>query len=505
MERHRDEKGRFVKGHTGNPNGRMPKTREIKFYDLTVSAISEQDWIGIVDKAKEQAKRGDAIARKWLADYLVGQAVSRIDNERLAIGTETVEQKAAVIGADQIAASFVDVYRDIVNHKHTEYVFHGGRGSTKSSFVSLVFIELLENNPNWHGLALRQVGNTLRDSVYSQLTWAISVLGHEDLYKFTTSPMEIEYKPTKQKIYFRGADSPLKIKSIKPTFGAIGLLWFEELDAFNGENSVRSIEQSAIRGTDTAYIFKTFNPPPTNQSWANKFVTIPKDSRYLHKSDYLSVPHEWLGQVFFDEAEHLKQINPQAYEHEYLGVPNQTGGLVFPNVELRAITDDEIKKFDYIYEGLDFGYAVDPLHWVRLSYHAGKGELYIYDEFRAVKMGNKELAETLIAQKGCGYSRLIIADSAEPKSVADLNTYGLTVKGAEKPPESVRYSMKWLQSRAKIIIDPVRCPYTAQEFSNYEYEQTRDGDYISQFPDKDNHGIDGVRYALNTVWRKAGQ
>lgn len=505
MERQRDEKGRFLKGHTGNPNGRMPKTREIKFYDLTVSAISEQDWSGIVDKAKEQAKRGDAIARKWLADYLVGQAVSRIDNERLAIGTETVEQKASVIGADQIAASFVDVYRDIVNHKHTEYVFHGGRGSTKSSFVSLVFIELLENNPNWHGLALRQVGNTLRDSVYSQLTWAISVLGHEDLYKFTTSPMEIEYKPTKQKIYFRGADSPLKIKSIKPTFGAIGLLWFEELDAFNGENSVRSIEQSAIRGTDTAYIFKTFNPPPTNQSWANKFVTVPKESRYLHKSDYLSVPHEWLGQVFFDEAKHLKQINPPAFEHEYLGVPNQTGGLVFPNVELRAITDDEIKKFDYTYSGLDFGYAMDPLHFVQLNYDPKKEIIYVFQEFRAKGMSNRELAENLKKMFKLTREDLIIADSAEPKSVDDLLAYGLYCRGAEKGADSVRYSISWLQNRAKIVIDPVRCPYTAQEFSNYEYEQTRDGDYISQFPDKDNHGIDAVRYSLNLQWRKPGK
>ena len=500
----RDDKGRFVEGNKAS-SGRPTKTREIKFFDLTVSAVTENDWSDIVSKAKDQAKRGDSVARKWLADYLVGQAVSRMENEHMAIGQSETDEHKTVIGAEQIASSFADVYRDILDHKHTEYVFHGGRGSTKSSFASLAFILLLENNPKWHGLAMRQVGNTLRDSVYSQLSWAISELGHEELYKFTTSPMEIELKSTKQKIYFRGADSPLKIKSIKPPFGAIGLLWFEELDAFHGENSVRSIEQSAIRGTDTAYIFKTFNPPATNQSWANKFVLVPKESRYLHKSDFLSVPKEWLGQVFLDEAEHLRQVNPAAYEHEYLGVPNQTGGLVFPNVELRAITNDEIKGFDYLYSGLDFGYAVDPLHFVRLSYDPKKEIIHIYQEFRAKGMSNRELAENLKKLFGLTREDLIIADSAEPKSVDDLIAYGLYCRGAEKGADSVRYSISWLQNRAKIVIDPVRCPYTAQEFSNYEYVQTRDGDYVSQFPDKENHGVDSVRYALNLIWRRAGK
>lgn len=414
------------------------------------------------------------------------------------------EEFLTSLTADQIAGSFTDAYRDILEHRHTEYVFHGGRGSTKSSFTSLIFIMLLENNPKWHGLALRQVGNTLRDSVYSQLAWAITELGHEDQYKFTTSPMEIEHKKTGQKVYFRGADSPLKIKSIKPPFGAIGLLWFEELDAFHGESAVRSIEQSAIRGTDTAYIFKTFNPPPTVQSWANKFIHIPKETRYVHKSDYLSVPKEWLGQVFLEEAAHLKEINPQAYEHEYLGIPNQTGGLIFPNLIQREISDEEISSFAYVYQGLDWGFAVDPVEWGKCAFDARKRVLYLFDEFRAIGMGNRELFEELTQHKGVKPNDLIIADNAEPKSIADLNSYGLTVRGTEKFPDSVRYSIKWLQSLNAIIVDPRRCPYTAREFSEYEYPHTKDGEFVSQYPDKNNHSIDRTRYATTMLWRKAG-
>jgi PBSX family phage terminase large subunit len=217
--------------------------------------------------------------------------------------------------ADTISGSFFDAYRDIQAHKHTEYVFKGGRGSTKSSFVSEVIIELLINNSDWHVLVTRQVANTLRDSVYSQLVWAINYLGLSDRFKCTTSPLEITYIPTDQKIYFRGGDDPLKIKSIKPRFGYINILWFEELDQFRGAAEVRSIVQSALRGGDQAYIFKSYNPPRSRSNWVNKQLEIPKDNRYIHESDYRSVPAEWLGQAFIDEAMFLKDVNPPAYEH----------------------------------------------------------------------------------------------------------------------------------------------------------------------------------------------
>ena len=406
--------------------------------------------------------------------------------------------------ANSIAGSFYDAYRDITAHGHTEYVFRGGRGSTKSSFTSEVIIELIVNNPEWHALVTRQVANTLRDSVYSQLVWAINYLGLSDKFKCTTSPLEITYIPTGQKIYFRGGDDPLKIKSIKPRFGYINILWFEELDQFRGERAVRSIVQSALRGGNQAYIFKSFNPPRTKSNWVNKSLEIPKENRYVHESDYRRVPKEWLGQAFIDEAEHLKEINPPAYEHEYLGIASAIGGLVFENVEIRSITDEEIAQFDRIYDGLDFGYYPDPAQYNRVHYDAARMTLYIFAEYRGWKHSNQQLYDALIG-KGVKPSDTVIADSAEPKSIADLRAYGLACLGAEKGPESVRYSIKWLQSLKAIVIDNKRCPYTADEFLNYEHEMNKDGDYLSDFPDFDNHAIDACRYACNRIWKRRGK
>jgi phage terminase large subunit len=426
------------------------------------------------------------------------------------------QSKSIPFPADVIAPSFLDVYRDIRDKKHTEYLFYGGRGSTKSSFVSLVTIWLMVNNPLVHALAVRQVANTLRDSVFSQLQWAINELGLSDSFKCTISPLEIEYIPTGQKIYFRGADDPLKIKSIKPQFGYIGILWFEELDQFHGAEPIRSIEQSALRGGDSAYIFKNFNPPRTANNWANKYVKIPKESQLQHSSNFLSVPPEWLGRTFLDEAEHLKEVNPMAYAHEYMGEITGSGGMVFENVKIREITDEEIfgkddglghriGGFDRVGQGLDWGYFPDPLAWGKSHFDANRRILYIFDEYKAVKKSNRAVYDDLVKIKGLTPEQLIIADSASPKDIADFREFGASMRGAEKGPESVTYSMKWLQSLTEIVIDPVRCPEHAQEFLNYELEMDKDGEYISSYPDRDNHFIDEVRYAHNLTWRIRGK
>lgn len=439
--------------------------------------------------------------------------------DEIEINAGARDEKPFAIPAELLAPSFLNAYRDIANNNHTEYVFSGGRGSTKSSFVSLAFIYLLMNNPDVHGLALRQVKDTIRDSVYAQLQWAISELGLSEQFKSTISPFEMTYLPTGQTIYFRGANDPGTIKSIKPPFGYIGLLWFEELDQFHGPEAVRKIEQSVIRGGDDAWIFKSFNPPPTRSNWANKYLAIPKATQYQHQSNYISVPVEWLGNAFISEAEHLKEVNPNAYEHEYMGNPVNDGGLVFPNVVLQAITDEQIAQFDRVLNGLDWGYAINPASYGKMNYDATRRILHIYGEAQYLRRSNKALFDALVADglireekyiddKGnevVAYPDLIIADSAEPKSVGDFKSFGANVRGAEKGPESVRYSMKWLQGLTAIIIDPVRAPVHAQQFANYEYERTRDGEIIDEYPDKDNDSIDDVRYATNLIWRRRGE
>ena len=407
--------------------------------------------------------------------------------------------------ADTISAPFVDVFRDVKNQEHLEYVLKGGRGSTKSSFTSLVMVYLLIRNPEIHGIALRQVANTLRDSVYTQLVWAINMLGLAEEFKCITSPLEITYIATGQKIYFRGADKPEKIKSIKPVFGHIGLLWFEELDQFFGQEAIRKIEQSVIRGGELAWEFKTYNPPRTAANWVNNYVLVPKPNQYQHHSTYLTVPRKWLGTQFLNEAEHLKKVNPLAYKHEYLGEITGTGGLVFENVVLREITEEEIKEFDRVMEGLDWGYFPDPFAWIKAHYESNLRKLFLFDEYKALKAGNKETYDYLVEHKGYTPDQMIIADSAEPKSIADYREYGASCRGALKGPESVNYSMKWLQSLTEIIIDPIRCPEAAQEFLNYELEMDKNGEYISHYPDKNNHFIDAVRYRTNLIWKRRGK
>jgi phage terminase large subunit len=316
--------------------------------------------------------------------------------------------------------------------------------------------------------------------------------------------MEITYLPTGQKIYFRGGDDPGKIKSIKTTFGHIGILWFEELDQFHGAEAIRKIEQS-IRGGEQVYKFKSWNPPRTSASWVNRYIHIPKSGMWVHSSDYLSVPEEWLGQPWLEEAAHLQAVNPGAYEHEYLGVSNGTGGQVFENVEVRKITDEEIAQFDHVLHGLDWGYFPDPLSYGKMHYDAARMIIYIFGEYRANKKSNRAAWDDLQKLGLATTGDLIIADSAEPKSIGDFRDYGATIRGAEKGPDSVDYSIKWLASRAKIIIDPERAPYHAQEFLEYELEQDKDGEFISAYPDKNNHAIDDVRYATNLIWRKRGQ
>jgi PBSX family phage terminase large subunit len=416
----------------------------------------------------------------------------------------STESAPISIPADLLAPSFSASYRAVRSGKYTEFLEYGGRGSTKSSFISLAIIELLVNNPDMHVLALRQVANTIRESVYSQLDWAIRELGLAEKFKLTTNPMQITYLPTGQKIFFRGADDAKKIKSIKPPFGYIGILWLEELDQFHGAESVRTIEQS-IRGGDKLYNFKSWNPPRTAASWVSKYIQIPKEGQWQHKSDYRDVPIEWLGKPWFDEAEHLREVNPTAYEHEYLGVANGNGGQVFENVTIRAITDEEMAQFDHIHNGLDWGYFPDPLSFGKMHYDANHLKLYIFSEYRANKKSNRKTYDDLVQKGLLSPEDLIIADSAEPKSIGDYRSYGANIRGAEKGPDSVDYSMKWLQSLTEIVIDPVRAPMHAEEFLNYELEQDKDGNYISEYPDKNNHAIDDVRYALNLIWRQRGK
>lgn len=408
-----------------------------------------------------------------------------------------------------IAPSFYSVHKDIQKKKHTYYDLIGGRGSTKSSFIS---IEIVKNmmepgNSKKHAVVYRKVGDTLETSVFAQIEWAIDKLGVSHLWKLTKSPMRAEYIPTGQRIIFKGLDKAAKSKSIKVPFGYIAYLWFEEFDEFAGEEEIRKVEQSVVRGGDDFIVFKSMNPPKSRQNWANDYIAKEqlREDTLVSVTTYLTVPVKWLGQKFIDAAEWLKKINPTAYEHEYMGIPVGNGTEVFDNLTIRVITPEERAKFDKLYRGVDWGWFPDPFHYGTMYYDAARMKLYIFEEFRTNKMKNADTAKEIVDRFGITKYDIITCDSAEQKSIADYRSYGLNARPAEKGPDSVRYGMKWLQSLVEIIIDPITCPETAKEFKKYEYELDKEGKPLSSFPDKDNHGIDMTRYAMEPVWKRKGK
>lgn len=417
-----------------------------------------------------------------------------------------------------LAPSFRPAHAALYDGTANQLVLKGGRGSAKSSYASVEVITQMLNHSDIHAVVMRKVANTLRTTVYEQYLWALGALGLVEGrdYKATVSPMRITFLckgHVGQTIMFFGADDPGKIKSLKVKFGYVGILHLEELDQFNGEEEVRNIEQSVLRGGAIAIEIKTFNPPQTAMNWANKYCLKEKPMQLILHSDYRDVPEEWLGARFLADAEYLRNTNYKAYEHEYLGIANGTGGNVFGNVkalDMHALIDVGGKKvklvdtFDRILNGLDWGYYPDPFAFDRMYYNAAARDLYIFDELRLQRKGNRESADAILA-KGVTGLEIITCDSAEPKSIGDYRSYGLMARGAEKGPGSIEYSMKWLASLNHIYIDPQTCPYTYEEFSSYEYERDREGNFISGYPDANNHNIDAVRYGTEHIWKRRGQ
>lgn len=399
---------------------------------------------------------------------------------------------------DIIAPCFYDVLDDVIDNGHREYWLKGGRSSTKSSFIAICIVLNMmldaQNGDHTHCVAMRKVENTVSGSVFNTIMWATEMLGVSNYWKATRNPMVMTYTPTGQTIIFKGCDDPRKVKSTKFPKGYCKYIWFEELDEFYGMEDIRSIKQSLMRGGPNIKVFYSYNPPKIVSNWANAEGMLEVEGRLVHHSTYLDVPKEWLSEDFLIEAEILKEQNELYYRNEYLGEATGTGGQVFDNINLRPITDEEIKHFDNILDGLDYGFAVDPAAYVEAHFDKTRKKLYIFDEIYKTNLSNAQLYEEIKKKKlGSGY---VTSDSAEPKSNAELKSLGLRIKPAKKGPDSIDYGIKFLQKLAEIVIDPKRCPNTAREFKGYAYDIDRNGNFISRYPDRDNHSIDAVRYMI---------
>lgn len=416
---------------------------------------------------------------------------------------------------DLFAPCFFRLYNMLMRRQGRDYWMKGGRGSTKSSFVSnfttldmiadaIMYKQgLIPKSALSHCAVFRKVAADLRDSVFAQVLWSLDKLGVAPWFEVNRTNMQITFYPTKQHFKFSGLDDELKIKGFKAPFGYYKNTWFEELAQFGGMREIRSVKQSVQRGGHGFRTFCTYNPPMTQASWVNIEANEPVDGRYVFSSNYTQVPPEWLGEEFLLDAEDLRRRNPTLWEHEYLGIVTGTGGTVFPNIVIREVTDSEIASFDNLHYGLDWGYT-NAFAWVASAYQPKRKRIIIFDEIYKPHL-TPSMAAKLVKKKDM-HGEPIWADCEDAAAIAQFNNeFGITTYPVKKGPDSRRFGYRWLQGLFEIVIDPRRCPNLAREFQLMEYKQDkRTGQFMEDYPKEADHGIDATRYSYEEIYLALG-
>lgn len=406
-----------------------------------------------------------------------------------------------------IAPSFIKLINPVLDGQVDEIILTGGRGSTKSSFYSEIIPygmleDWKERGEITHTAVIRKVANTLRGSVYNQFQWGIDKLGLSLDYKCTTSPLEMEFKPSGQKILYFGCDDPIKIKSTKLPKGYIKYIVFEEFDQFAGMKEIRNVVQSLARGGESI-VFFVFNPPPENEHWVNMEADVNKAGRIIHHSDFTKVDPKWLGPKFLKEAEYLKSVNSVAYDNEYLGLVTGIGGSIFKNVNNVSYSDEQTITFQKVRQGLDFGFSLHPAAWIKLNYNNARNSIDIFDQIFGVGISNIKLAEEIALRSN--FYVVTKADCEEPRAIDALkNTYDLNITACKKGKDSVHWGIKYLQDLSAINIDKKRCPDIYRQFKFYAYKKNKQGEFIKDYPDLEDDGIDACRYSLDDIIMSKG-
>ena len=404
--------------------------------------------------------------------------------------------------SDLLTPKFHSLYSAWKTNKYTRLICKGGRGSAKSTNIALILvIDLMQYPVNT--ICFRKVGENLRKSVYEQIKWAIKFLGVEEYFEYKLSPLEIIYKERGNKFIFMGVDDPQKSKSIKEAQFPIARYWFEELAEFKNEDEVETVLNSIFRGKlEKGLIYKGFfsyNPPKMKHNWVNKKYNYSfiENNVFVHHSTYFDNPY--ISEEFIKEAEAVKAKDETKYKLVYMGEPIGNGLVPFPNLEIREIEASEIAGLEKFRNGVDWGYGVDPLAFVRWGYDKKKGIIYALDEYYGVGLKNRNLANYILSK---GYDELVMCDSAEPKSIDELKEYDISAWGAKKGAGSVEYGEKWLSDLEAIVIDPKRTPNISREFEMIDYDTDREGNPLPRLCDSNNHTIDATRYAFSNDMKK---
>lgn len=393
-------------------------------------------------------------------------------------------------------------YKTFWNYEGRYRVVKGGRGSKKSTTTALNIIYRMMQFPQANTLVVRKVFKDHKDSTYAQLKWAIRRLKVEHLWEWTKSPLEIRYKPTGQKILFRGLDDPMSVTSITVDVGYLCWAWFEEAYQILNEDDFNKVDMS-IRGELPPGYFKqitlSFNPWNEKHWLKRRFFDVQDNNILALTTNYKC--NEFLGDDDRQLFDWMKKNNLRRYKIEGLGEWGIAEGAIFTNWREFAFDRFEIAKREGVKSafGLDFGFTTDPSALACSLVDIKNRELYIFDEMYKPGLLNNEIAETITDM---GYRKeLIIADSAEQKSIVELRKYGLKkIKPAEKGPDSIKAGIQFLQ-QFTIFIHP-KCSNAAMEFSNYVWDKNKDGKLINKPVDEYNHFIDALRYSMEPIKKR---
>jgi phage terminase large subunit len=392
-------------------------------------------------------------------------------------------------------------YKEFWNYTGRYRVVKGGRGSKKSTTTSLNIITRMMQHPKSNTLVIRKVFKDHKDSTYTQLKWAIRQLKVDHLWEAKLSPLEIIYKPTGQKILFRGLDDPMSVTSITVEVGYLCWAWFEEAFQVLNEDDFNKIDMS-IRG-DTGGLFKqitlTFNPWSDKHWLKKRFFDVVNPNILALTTNYLC--NEFLDQSDIDLFEWMRIHQPRRYKIEGLGEWGIAEGAIFESWKESHFDKTEIAKRPDVKSafGLDFGYSNDPTALSCAFVDIKNKELFLFDEHYEKAMLNDDIAN-MIKEKGYA-KELIIADSAEPKSIAELRRYGIRrTKAAEKGADSVKSGIQFLQ-QFQIYVHP-SCTNFAIELSNYVWDTNREGQLVNKPIDDYNHLIDALRYSMEPIRKR---
>ena len=379
-------------------------------------------------------------------------------------------------------------------------VLKGGKASKKSSTTALWYIVHLMRYRDANLLVVRRTYNTHKDSTFAQLKWAMARLGVSELWSCVEHPLEMRYKPTGQKILFRGMDDVDKLASATVERGVLCWVWVEEAFEIAAEEDFDRLDLSMPRGQLPPPLFKqttlTFNPWSASHWLKARFFDRPSEDVACFTTTYRC--NEFLDEVDRRRYEQMKTEQPRLYQVAACGEWGVSSGLVFERWRAEAFDPAALPqawKYLHIF-GLDYGYTNDPTAFIAAAVNPVDKRLYIYDEHYEKRMLNEDIAE-MIRKKGYQKER-IRADSAEPKSNEELRRLGISrLQPAVKGADSIRNGIAQIQGY-EMIVHPA-CVHTLEELASYVWDKREDGSGHNRPLDQNNHLMDALRYAMIDV------